>query len=378
MPESVLLAVDGNGLLHRAHHGWAGSDERDREGRPLWATLGLLVWLGAAAARYRPDAVVVGFDCTEFSLRRQAFAQYKAHRPDKPADLVAELTSAPDLLARAGVPVVCARGYEADDVLASAAARARAAGWRSILVTSDRDALGLIDDHTSVLRVSGNAQESPLLGVPEVIERYGVAPHVYHDLAVLRGDPSDNLPGVPGVGSTIAGRLLDRHATLDGVLAAYAAVPVAQADLDLVGPDAAAYLGSVEGREALEMARRLTAMEAGLPLPALDDLRLPLDPDRLHRALREAGIRLTRSLWALVGAEEPAWTPNGFDSAPSALPGGAPPPWAVSQWFARPEPPEHPLEAPAPPEEPVEITTRRAGRRPGTPRPVPEGQLALF
>src|SRR4249920_1957612 len=134
----LLLAVDGDSLLHRAHHAYADSQEHGPDGRPAWGLRGLLSFIAAAAARFTPDALVVGFDSREHSVRKAEFPGYKAHRPDKPPPLQAQLDDAPDLLAAAGVPVVSVHGYEADDVLASAAALAHQGGWRAILVTSDR------------------------------------------------------------------------------------------------------------------------------------------------------------------------------------------------------------------------------------------------
>jgi 5'-3' exonuclease len=148
VPSPLLLVVDGNSLLHRAHHAMAGSQQRDAEGRPAWALRGLVSFVATAAARLTPDGLIVGFDCREHSIRRTDHGQYKAHRAEKHPDLEAQLEAAPELLAEAGVTVVVRPGYEADDVLASAAALARRGRWRSTLVTSDRDSFALIDDTT--------------------------------------------------------------------------------------------------------------------------------------------------------------------------------------------------------------------------------------
>src|SRR5215207_923975 len=131
----LLLVVDGDSLVHRAYHGMGGSDHRDSAGRPVWALRGLMSFLAAAAARLAPDAVLVGFDSHVDSVRKADYAGYKAHRADKPADLQAQLDDAPELLAACGFGIASATGYEADDVLASAAALARREGWHSVLVT---------------------------------------------------------------------------------------------------------------------------------------------------------------------------------------------------------------------------------------------------
>ncbi len=380
MPSTpLLLAVDGNSLLHRAHHAWAGSLETDRYERPIWGLLGLMVAIGAAAARCEPDALVVGFDCGERSVRRESYAAYKAHRPDKPVELQAQLDAAPSLLAGAGVPVVQVNGYEADDVLASAAAVARREGWRAVLVTSDRDAFALLDETTSMLRVvNGGIDDSPLLTPADLIRLYQVGPARYRDLAVLRGDPSDNLRGVPGVGSRSAARLLARFDSLDAVFAALdSGDEAAGADVAAtVGEPAAGFLASPAGREQLRLTHTLMTMHDDLPLPPSAELRLPLDGVRLRTTLRERDIRLGRSLWALVGEPRPAWTPNGFDKAPAALPRVEAPPWALSRWFtAQPSPGPAPS---GPPGAARARPTRSTPPRRGPAAAVPQGQLSLF
>jgi len=334
VPTPLLLAVDGNSLLHRAHHAWAASGDRDAEGRPIWGVIGLTVAIAAAASRCAPDAMVVGFDCGRRSIRRELFAGYKAHRPEKSPDLQAQLEAAPGLLAAAGVPIVQESGYEADDVLASAAALARRNRWRAVLVTSDRDAFALVDETTSVLRVvNGGMDDSPMVTPTDLLAAYQVPPERYRDLAVLRGDPSDNLPGAPGVGGRTAARLLTTFGGLEHV---YAALDDGRTNevAALAGPTATALLASAEGRCTLAHTRDLMTQRDDLPMPAPEALLLPLDGVRLRTTLAARGIRLGRSLWALVGEERPAWLPNGFDKAPSFLPGSNRP-WAVSTWFRR-------------------------------------------
>lgn len=371
MPIPQLLAVDGNSLLHRAHHAWADSNLRDDEGRPIWGLLGLTVAIAAAAGRCAPDALVVGFDCGRHSVRRASFAGYKAHRPEKPADLQAQLDAAPALLAAAGVPVVQEHGYEADDVLASAAALAHSEGWRSVLVTSDRDAFALIDETTTVLRVvSGGIDECPMVTAADLVAAYQVPPQRYRDLAVLRGDPSDNLAGAPGVGPKTAARLLTAFGSLDEV---YEALDDGRTDdvSAIAGPAATALLASVEGRQALAHTRELMTQRDDLPMPPPESLRLPLDPRRLRSVLAERGIRLGRSVWALVGEERPAWLPPGFDKAPGFLPGSARP-WAVSTWFRPGETSDRPAG------HDPSGRARRPVRSPSPVAPVLPGQLSLF
>lgn len=308
MPASaapLLLVLDGNSLLHRAYHAAATGRLLDQDGRPVWALKGLVGYIARTAASLRPDAVLVGFDCPEHSVRKTDHPAYKAHRSEKPVDLAEQVIAAPGLLRAAGICTVVPTAYEADDVLASAAVLAQQRGWRSTLVTSDRDAFALIDASTSVLRVrNGGLDEAVLVTAASLAEVYGVEPWQYLDYAALRGDISDNLPGVRGFGSATAARLLAAFGTVD---AAWAAIDAGDelAVREVVGQSASACLTSPAMRETVNLNRRLMRMRVDLPLPNLDSARLPLDLVSMRRALTERGIILGPSLWALTGGAPP-------------------------------------------------------------------------
>ncbi|MCU1689652.1 MAG: 5-3 exonuclease, partial [Jatrophihabitantaceae bacterium] len=217
--DRILLAVDGNSLLHRSFHAQASTGLRDSTGRPMWAVRGLLSQLVAAVDRIRPEAVVIGFDDPSSSIRRERWPQYKATRTDKLPTLVDQLELAVEVLRAMGVAVVVPPGLEADDVLASVARIAPTLGATTVIVTSDRDSFALIDDTTSVLRIiNGGVEASPLLNPERLSTMLGIAPQQYRDYAALRGDASDNLPGVRGIGPKTAAKLLG---ALGGARAAF-------------------------------------------------------------------------------------------------------------------------------------------------------------
>lgn len=376
----LLLAVDGDGLLFRAFHGIGSDGETDAFGRPVAALRGLLSFVAAAAARLQPQALLVGFDSRVDPVRKALFADYKGHRPPKPVALQSQLDDAPALLAAAGLPAACIGGYEADDVLASACALARAQGWRTVLVTSDRDSFALVDATTSVLRVGeGGIDGAPLLGPDDVERLYGVPPHAYRDFAALRGDASDNLRGVYGIGAKNSAKLI---AAFGSVAAVYEALDGGRRAeiVALIGEACTARLDGDEGRVLAERNCRLMAMHADLPLPDLDALRLPVDRERVVKALRAKGIGLGRSLWALVGDAPPPWQPNGFDSAPAQLPGHVAPGWrdrVMPSWEELRRVVELPDTADARPVvRPVVRPVARPARR--VVRVVPAGQETLF
>ncbi len=305
-PTPLLLVLDGNSLIHRAYHAAATGRLLDADDRPVWALKGLIGYVARAAARYRPDAVVVGFDCAhDESARKVLYPSYKAHRPEKPTDLTEQLAAAPELLRATGISTVTPSGYEADDVLASSAALARSGGWRSILVTSDRDAFALIDATTSVLRIRNGGFDQAVIVTPTALaDLYGIEPAQYRDYAALRGDPSDNLHGVRGLGSATAARLLAAFGSVDAAWAAWDRGEQ-QAIREVTGDRCADQFGSAEGRAIVNRNRELMAMRDDLPVPELDTVRLPLDLGVMKRVLAGRGIRLGPSLWALTGGSPP-------------------------------------------------------------------------
>src|SRR6266516_1365652 len=204
-PAPLLLAVDGNGLTHRAFHAVGGADAPPRA-----ATERLLAMLARLAAELRPTACVIGFDDPGQSLRRERCAHYKSARPPKPPALVELLAELPELLRRLGLCVAEPAGLEADDVLGSAAALARQRQVPATLLTGDQDAFALVSPTVRVsLLLSGGRVEQ--VSPSWLRARYGVGPAQYPDFAALRGDASDCLPGVRGIGAVTAARLLGAY-----------------------------------------------------------------------------------------------------------------------------------------------------------------------
>ena len=216
----LLLAVDAPSLLHRNHHARAESGLRDQGGRPAWALHGMVRQLLEVIDRFVPDLVVFGFDDRSASQRADSYPAYKAGRPPKEPDLVDQLERAPDLLRALGMHTITPTGLEADDVSASAAAWARSNDWRCVIVTSDRDAFAHITPTTHVLRlISGGVSASPLLTPERLRTMYGVDADRYLEYAALRGDTSDNIAGVAGVGEKTAPLLFQVAGSMQAVWA---------------------------------------------------------------------------------------------------------------------------------------------------------------
>lgn len=269
----TVLAVDGNSLAHRAYHAIAETD--DAVGH--FVTAGVFGMLGSIWHTGPFDGVVVAFDHPT-NQRKLDFPVYKADRATDP-ELRSHLEVLPDHAAAAGLHVVVEHGAEADDLLAATADACTARGWHCVVLSSDRDLLALVDDDVTLVRPRATMSDIRVYDPAAVVHEYGVRPDQYTDLAALRGDPSDGLDGVTGIGPKIAARLLRDHGSLTDVYANLCHLP----------PKVEAALR--EGREVAERNRLLMS-----PLPHLEvdvdtAVATGVDPDRIARGLEPLGLR---------------------------------------------------------------------------------------
>ena len=324
----LLLAVDAPSLLHRHHHARAHTGITDRSGRPAWALLGMLRQILEAIEAFAPDAVVFGLDDRTASVRRDLYPEYKAGRAEKDPQLVDQLERAGALLDALGLATVTPPGLEADDVNASAAAWARREGWHCVLVTSDRDAFAHIDEHTEVLRlIDGGIDGSPLLNPRRLRAMYGIAAENYLEYAALRGDASDNLPGVTGIGEKAAAALLEVAGSMravwadvdhDGGRSLAAALDSLSAESGgrRTGAGVVRRLAAPGARERYEFNLRLMAGREDLDLGLTPDVPgtpglLPLDLDRVSRVVGFLGVQATTDLAVRVLTGDPASRTRG-------------------------------------------------------------------
>jgi 5'-3' exonuclease len=218
MPAPLLIA-DVPWLLYRAYFGVPKSIV-GADGQSVNALLGTVNALLAVLDERPSRAVVACFGAEQAAYRVQLYPPYHAHREPMPAELAQQWTQAPALLESLGWTVCDAGKLEADDAMLSHARTETEAGGEALLLTADRDLYQAVDESTSVVKLEkGHIAEE--IGPEQVRERYhGVGPEQVPDLIALRGDPSDGLPGAPGVGVKTAAELLLRHDSLEGVLAA--------------------------------------------------------------------------------------------------------------------------------------------------------------
>ena len=292
----TVLLLDTASLYFRAYYGVPNS-VRSPDGRPVNAARGLLEMIARLVADHRPTRLVACWDDDwRPAFRVAAIGSYKANRlgPDGrseqvPPDLAVQVPLIVELLAAAGIARVGAPGFEADDVIATLATRAVAAGAGPVdVVTGDRDLFQLVDDEQGVRVFYTVKGVRDLLVVDQRVlaERYGVPDGPgYADLAVLRGDPSDGLPGVRGIGAKTAASLLRTYGSLAGVLAAR--------DDESCGLSAGLRGRLRAADEYLGVAPAVVRVVRDAPVPILDT-RLPAappDPARLDELARRWGLR---------------------------------------------------------------------------------------
>jgi 5'-3' exonuclease len=213
-----LLAVDGPYLLYRSFFALPESIV-GIEGRPIGALLGATNVLLRFAAEREPRAIVICFGAEAAEYRVELFAPYHADRPAPPEALAWQFDVAEEYFAEFGWESHSTPTFEADDVLHSLARLEEADGGRALLLTGDRDMYQCATDHVSVLFLKAGTVGGEEVGPAEVRQRYGIPPELVPDFIALRGDPSDSLPGAPGIGAKTAAELLARHGSLEGVIA---------------------------------------------------------------------------------------------------------------------------------------------------------------
>jgi DNA polymerase-1 len=329
--QDLLLLLDGHSLAYRAFFALPVENFSTTTGQPTNAVYGFTAMLINALRDERPTHVAVAFDRGEPTFRHEQFVEYKANRRETPEDFRSQLSLIFEVLDVLGIQRLSKAGFEADDVIATLATQAAEQGMDVLIVTGDRDALQLVTDKVTVLMTRRGISDMTRFTPAAVREKYGLTPEQYPDFAAVRGDPSDNLPNVPGVGEKTAtkwiaefgslGQLVDRIDEVKGK----------------AGDSLREHLGSVlRNRQLTELARDVP-LEAG---PA--DLQpTPWDRDAIHqlfdtlqfRVLRE---RLTATLPNGIGAVAAAQDSSqadqqqeGFEIA-VATPGAG----EVASWLA--------------------------------------------
>ena len=214
MPDSRLLLLDGHSLAYRAFYALPVENFSTTTGQPTNAVFGFTSMLINVLRDEQPTHVAVAFDVSRQTFRTEEFPDYKATRSASPEGFKGQVELIKEVLAALGIPVLQAEGYEADDIIATLTRRSRERGWSVDIVTGDRDAFQLVSDEVTVLYPRKGVSDLARMTPEAVAEKYGLTPAQYPDFAALRGDPSDNLPGIPGVGEKTAAKWIREYGSL--------------------------------------------------------------------------------------------------------------------------------------------------------------------
>ncbi|MET8415180.1 DNA polymerase I [Streptomyces sp. NPDC005134] len=259
-----LLLMDGHSLAYRAFFALPAENFTTGAGQPTNAVYGFASMLANTLRDEAPTHFAVAFDVSRRTWRSQEFPEYKANRSKTPDEFKGQVELIGELLDAMHADRFAVDGFEADDVIATLATQAEAAGFEVLIVTGDRDSFQLITDNVTVLYPTKGVSELTRFTPEKVEEKYGLTPQQYPDFAALRGDPSDNLPGIPGVGEKTAAKWINQFGSFDDL--------VARADevKGKAGQNFRDHLDSVK------LNRRLTEM--------VRDVELPKTPQDLERA----------------------------------------------------------------------------------------------
>src|SRR5437870_10872535 len=277
-----LWLVDGSHAIFRAYH--ALPHLSTRQGVPTNAVYGFTTMLLKGIREGNPTHFAVAVDEEAKAKRAEVYAEYKATRGAPPEDLTPQFPLVRKVLEAMRIPAIGFPGYEADDVIATLARRARTLGWDVVIMTGDKDLMQMVDGNIR----SYDSMYEKWYGPAAVEEKWGVPPALVADLLALTGDKIDNIPGVPGVGEKTAAGLLKEYGSLEGVLQHAGEVKKPKLRENLLA-----------SLETVRRARKLIGLYEDLPLPVqLEDLAMkPIDEPRARKLFTELEfVRLIKDL----------------------------------------------------------------------------------
>ncbi|MQY25394.1 DNA polymerase I [Nocardia sp. RB56] len=315
----TLLLLDGHSLAYRAFFALPAENFKTVTGQTTNAVYGFTAMLINLLRDEKPTHVAAAFDVSRKTFRTEAYPEYKANRAQTPDEFRGQVDITKEVLAALGIPTLAIEGYEADDVIATITEQAVPQGFRVLIVTGDRDSLQLVNDDVTVLYPRKGVSDLTRFTPAAVEEKYGLTPAQYPDFAALRGDPSDNLPGIPGVGEKTAAKWIREYGDLNALVDRVDTVK------GKVGDALRANLSSVV------LNRQLTEMVKDVQLPYTPDQlgQQPWDRDKIHRLFDDLEFRVLRDrLFETLAPPEPE-AESGFE-----ISGGAIEPGAAADWLA--------------------------------------------
>ncbi|MCS7066384.1 MAG: hypothetical protein NZL85_08955, partial [Fimbriimonadales bacterium] len=302
MSRPTLVIIDGHSLLYRGFYATRMLTTSD--GRPTNAVFSFTNMLLTLLDSVKPAAIMVAFDAPAPTFRHEAFVEYKAHRQETPDEFRPQVEMTRQLLQAMGISTLAEPGFEADDLVGTIARRAPEQGYEVLIFTGDRDQLQLINEHVRVCAPLRGVSDLQIFDADAVQQRYGIRPEQVPDLKALQGDPSDNIPGVPGVGEKTAVKLLQQFGTVENLLEHLE---------EVADPKLRERLA--EKREQILQSKMLATIVREVPLELHDIPPFRLTPERVQavqRVLEDLEFRsILKRLPALVqkfGVAEPIQT----------------------------------------------------------------------
>jgi DNA polymerase-1 len=299
----TLMLLDGNSLAFRAFYALPAENFKTQGGLTTNAVYGFTAMLINLLRDEQPTHVGAAFDVSRQTFRKEKYPEYKEGRSATPDEFRGQIDITKEVLGALGITVLAEPGFEADDIIATLATQAEQGGYRVLIVTGDRDALQLVSDDVTVLYPVKGVSELTRFTPDAVFAKYGLTPAQYPDFAALRGDPSDNLPGIPGVGEKTATKWIVEYGSLQSLVDS----------VDEVRGKVGDALRSNLSHVILN--RELTELVKAVPLPQTPDtLGLqPWDRDQIHRLFDDLEFRVLRDrLFETLSPIEPE-VELGFD-----------------------------------------------------------------
>ncbi|GII90411.1 DNA polymerase I [Sinosporangium siamense] len=306
-----LLLLDGHSLAYRAFYALKDAQLVTTDGQHTEAVYGFTSMLTNVLRDERPTHVVVAFDRSEPTFRHQEYAEYKANRSETPEDFRGQVALIFEVLDTIGVSYLSLPGFEADDLIATLATRGAEHDMDVLIVTGDRDALQLVDDRVTVLMTRRGISDMTRFTPEAVVEKYGLTPLQYPDFAALRGDPSDNLLSIPGVGEKTAAKWVREFGSLTELVNRVDEVK------GKVGEKLRDHLDQVLLNRRLTELKRDVLLDVEVPALTMREW----DRDELHKLLDTLQFRgeLRDRLFKVLGATEAEAEAAGFEVETVAL-----------------------------------------------------------
>ncbi|EWM12481.1 DNA polymerase I [Kutzneria sp. 744] len=310
--DNRLLLLDGHSLAYRAFFALPAENFKTTTGQTTNAVYGFTSMLINLLRDEKPTHLAVAFDVSRKTFRSERYTEYKANRSATPDEFRGQVSIVQDVLGALGIPVLEKENFEADDIIATLTTQAAALGFEVLICTGDRDALQLVTEQVTVLYPRKGVSDLTRFTPDAVQEKYNLTPVQYPDFAALRGDPSDNLPGIPGVGEKTAAKWIREFGSLGDLIDRVDEIK------GKTGDALRANLSNVmRNRDLTELVK-----DVEIPVGPEDLAVRPWDRDQVHRLFDDLEFRVLRDrLFATLSSAEPE-ADEGFEVSGGAIPSG--------------------------------------------------------